>query len=257
LLRCAASIIIGGIIPKVFRSLQDVCESELARKVLEDAMPFKTACPKCERKLQVPDAALGKRVKCPGCAHVWALPAPLTAETVPEPPVKNTRFDEMMSDSLPSAGKPAATAASTAAARVRRPDGAVPSYCTHLGADIVMSFDAGDVTQRIKTKLAKKLGKKGVALYWTHETDSPEIVIRVLRIDQGNQLVRYLCPFIAPAVVEVEGRAAIGGAAPRRFRCVQKAQIGFFGGSARGMLNFCADRVGGKIAKEILKAAGR
>ena len=42
---------------------------------LEKAMPLKTSCPACKKSLQAPDAAAGKRVKCPKCGQAFAVPS--------------------------------------------------------------------------------------------------------------------------------------------------------------------------------------
>ena len=48
-------------------------------------MPIATACPGCKSRLNAPDAAAGKRVKCPKCATVIEVPAPvLDVEVVNE-----------------------------------------------------------------------------------------------------------------------------------------------------------------------------
>jgi phage FluMu protein Com len=48
-------------------------------------MPFKTECPACTKGLQVPNEAVGKRVKCPACAHAWQVAPPVAAVSeVPE-----------------------------------------------------------------------------------------------------------------------------------------------------------------------------
>jgi len=175
---------------------------------------------------------------------------------VAEAPDTIARFDDLLGDSLPSAKSPATTAVAPAAAsRAQQPSGSLASSCTLHGATVTLSFGPVEVIQRLRENLEKKLRKKGITLYWTNEVDSPEIAIRIVKIDEGSQLLRYLLPFIAPAVLEVEGRVAIAGSSPRQFHYTQKAQLGLFGGSARGMLNLCADRVGGKIAKDVLKAS--
>jgi len=56
-------------------------------------MPIPVVCPKCSARLNAPDAAAGKKVKCPKCQGVIAVPEPLPApafEVVddPEPPKK-------------------------------------------------------------------------------------------------------------------------------------------------------------------------
>jgi hypothetical protein len=214
-------------------------------------MPFKTACPNCVKKLQVPDAADGKRVKCPACAHAWQVSRQLIAETVPEEPRIIPWSDDLLCDSLPSAPVPAPAAAPSL---VGKPIGALVSSCTLRGADVNLSFGAAEVIERLRERLEKRLRKKKVALFWSNETASPEISIRIVRIDEGSQVMRYFIPFAAPAILEVAGRIAIPGSASQQFHYTRKAHFGLFGGSPRAMLNICADRMSAKIAKDVLKA---
>ncbi len=54
--------------------------------------------------IQIPASMAGKRVKCPGCSHVWQVPGPVVdAEEVPELPALESRFDDLISDSYPLA----------------------------------------------------------------------------------------------------------------------------------------------------------
>jgi LSD1 subclass zinc finger protein len=39
-------------------------------------MPISVTCSKCEKKLKVPDAAAGKKIRCPSCKTVVMVPAP-------------------------------------------------------------------------------------------------------------------------------------------------------------------------------------
>ena len=57
---------------------------------VSETMPFKTSCPKT---LQVPDAAVGKRAKCPACQHVLLISGPPLAErrAVAAPACANSR----------------------------------------------------------------------------------------------------------------------------------------------------------------------
>lgn len=64
--------------------------------------------------------------------------------------------------------------------------------------------------------------------------------------------MRYIIPFVSPAIMEVEGRVATPNA--RQLKFVQKAQVGLFGGSTVGMMTVNADRLATKIAKEVVKA---
>ncbi len=49
-------------------------------------MPVLVVCSNCSTKLSAPDAAVGKRVKCPKCAAAIPVPGPAPAEVVDEPP---------------------------------------------------------------------------------------------------------------------------------------------------------------------------
>jgi hypothetical protein len=133
-------------------------------------------------------------------------------------------------------------------------DTTITSCCTLKGASTTLSFEPSEVIEELKKTLEKRLMKKGIALRWTDESGTPELLVRVVQIDQGNQFLRYLLPFLSPTVLEVEGQVTVPGSDPRPFHYVQKAQMGLFGGSARGMLKVCADRVAGKIAGDALKA---
>lgn len=55
-------------------------------------MPISVACPKCEKKLQAPDAAAGKKLRCPACKGIVMVPDEFVdsddlVEPDPEPPV--------------------------------------------------------------------------------------------------------------------------------------------------------------------------
>jgi predicted Zn finger-like uncharacterized protein len=42
-------------------------------------MPFTTSCSACQNSLAVPDAAVGRQVRCPVCGQVWTVSRPLPA----------------------------------------------------------------------------------------------------------------------------------------------------------------------------------
>ncbi len=128
--------------------------------------------------------------------------------------------------------------------------------CSLQGAVLNLSCDASYIVNQLQRSLEKKLGKNGVVLSWQDIPEGSEVRIGFVRIDQGNRFLRWLFPFIAPAVVEVEGELTIGGSGPRPFHYVRKAQVGFLGGSAESMLGVCASRVGNHIAKTILTMTG-
>jgi len=130
----------------------------------------------------------------------------------------------------------------------------ITACCSDGGAALKLSFDAAEITAELKACLEKRLLDKGVAIRWSEQATNPELLVRVVEIDQGNQFLRYLLPFIAPAVLEVEGQMTVSGSSPQQLHYVQRAQIGIFGGSARGMLKTCAQRVAKKIASEVLRS---
>lgn len=46
-------------------------------------MSFHTNCPSCRQPLKIKDESTGKRMKCPGCGSVFAVPAPKLANRPP------------------------------------------------------------------------------------------------------------------------------------------------------------------------------
>ena len=55
-------------------------------------MPEVVACPKCQRKSRVPDALMGKKVKCPGCNEIFTAGA--NSAPVPAPPKPKKKADD-------------------------------------------------------------------------------------------------------------------------------------------------------------------
>ena len=49
-------------------------------------MPVVITCPECQQRARVPDAMLGKSVKCPECGATFAVPAESTPPIDPQPP---------------------------------------------------------------------------------------------------------------------------------------------------------------------------
>jgi len=133
----------------------------------------------------------------------------------------------------------------------------ISAWCSDNGAALTVSFDAAQITAELRANIEKRLLKKGVAVRWNGQETGSELVIRVVAMDQGNQFLRWLLPFIAPAVLEVEGQVGLDGSTPEPFHYNQRAQAGLLGGSAQGMLKVNAQRVGHKIADDVLRSMGR
>ncbi len=62
-------------------------------------MPIAVACPSCKAKIKAPDQAVGKKVKCPSCAHLFLVSAPKPAPA----PVEEDVIDDI--DEAPVASK--------------------------------------------------------------------------------------------------------------------------------------------------------
>ncbi len=122
----------------------------------------------------------------------------------------------------------------------------ITSCCTDTDAEINLPFETSVITKELGARLEESL-----TLNWVDESESPELLVRVVKIDQGNQFLRWLLPFIAPATLEVKGHITIGDAAPQQFHHVKNKQVGFLGGSAEGMLKACARRVAAEITSDV------
>lgn len=115
-----------------------------------------------------------------------------------------------------------------------------------------VSVEPTSLVDILREKLQKRLLKKGYAMNLVPQNADPTLLVHLVRLDEGSRMMRYIMPFVSPAIMEVEGRVATPNA--RQFKFVQKAQVGLFGGSTMGMMTVNADRLATKIAKEVVKA---
>jgi hypothetical protein len=111
-----------------------------------------------------------------------------------------------------------------------------------------------DILQDLKREIDKRLGKKGITVKWLDATQTPELAIKLVRIDEGNQFLRYLIPFAAPAIVAIEGQIRVDSQKPRDFESTRRANFGVFGGSAKGMLHTCNVQIAKDVTKEVIRA---
>ena len=63
------------------------------------------ACPECDKKINVPADAVGKKIRCKACEHVFAVPAP--AGKKPAAPAKGAGAKKKAPDSKAAKPKPA------------------------------------------------------------------------------------------------------------------------------------------------------
>jgi len=137
-------------------------------------------------------------------------------------------------------------------------DKTVTAWCWDAGATL-KSFDGlpGKIMAEMRASIERRLLKKGIAVRWNNQEVGSELLIRVVAIDGGNQFLRWLLPFISPAIFEVEVQVGIGGSTAQQFHYTQRSHFGLFGGSAQTMLTLNAQRVANKIAGDVLRAVGR
>ena len=121
------------------------------------------------------------------------------------------------------------------------------------GAEINYAGSTEELMDRMIKRLTKLLAKKGITLMLASAPQEAELHIRIVQIEQGNQLLRYLLPFIAPAFVELEVDCKAAGTTPETLFYKQTAQVGLFGGTASGMLGVCVDRIAGRMTKDLVK----
>src|SRR5581483_1241549 len=94
-------------------------------------MPVSVTCP-CGAKLTAPDAAAGKKVKCPKCGHPVAVPAAAGFEVVdeeePAPATRPRRRVEDDGDDRPRKGK-----------RKAKKSGGVPVWAWAAGGGVLVA----------------------------------------------------------------------------------------------------------------------
>jgi hypothetical protein len=81
------------------------------------------SCPSCEKVISVPPEAIGKRIRCKACAHVFTVPAPAAK---------------------PASAKPAAAKPATAKPAAAKPASPPPPSTTPVPDDAPIAFDEDD-----------------------------------------------------------------------------------------------------------------
>jgi len=114
--------------------------------------------------------------------------------------------------------------------------------------------DVAGLVDRLKSALSRKLDRPGIEVVWREAASAGDLRIQFVRIDKGNQLVRHLVPFLAPASVEIKGSYQIPKNGSIPFHHVEKTSFGLFGGSARHMLGVCVDRLALQLAHDVSRA---
>jgi len=208
---------------------------------------IKFYCPSCRQRVVCDAEYRGRNSTCPTCRNEITIPfttrptpAVVSASPSVSPPLAHSH-GSVVPPPLPTHEQGNASKCLTA-------------LFVAQGAALTLSFDPVEVVQEFRNALNTRLLKKGFTLNWTDDCENPHILIRLVSVDQGNQFLRWLLPFIAPAVLEVEGQVTVGGTKPQQFHFVQRAQMGIAGGSARHMLKVCATRSAHRVAADVLSA---
>jgi hypothetical protein len=128
------------------------------------------------------------------------------------------------------------------------------AHCSIRETEVKLNRPTAEILKDLKSEVEKRLSKKGISVEWIDATQTPELALRLVRIDEGNQLLRYLLPFLAPAVVAIEGQVSVDSQEPREFQSTRRAHFGLFGGTAKAMLHVCNVQVAKDITKAVTKA---
>lgn len=113
----------------------------------------------------------------------------------------------------------------------------------------------GLVLDAVKETLTKRLRKKGFDVEWSQQPGPQDLWVTITQIDPGNQFLRWLIPFLSPAIVSIQGQLNPPNSAPPvPFQIEQKAHFGLLGGTGQGMLKQCATEAAKRIGKIVVKS---
>ena len=107
------------------------------------------------------------------------------------------------------------------------------------------------VVDSLKTRLERHLLEKDIAVLWNTQVAGSELILQIIGVDPGNQLQRWLL-LACPAVLKIEGRFGPDSPNPQSFQYTDRAYWGLAGGTPRQMLTRCAQRIAGKIARDLI-----
>jgi len=198
---------------------------------------MKFPCPHCGQRIEADADMVGMQFNCPSCSRPFTVPA--AAPVVVPPPLPPVIVPPL--SCIPDTAPPDPNALRCA--------------IVTDGAALTMSFDVMELVDEMKNRIEKRLLKKNIAVQW-QTSGAAALQIHLVAVNQGNQFLRWLIPFVAPAVFDVQGQIAVGGNQPQPFHYIQKAHFGLFGGSPRYMLKVCTRRAADKIAKDVARASG-
>ena len=239
---------------------------------------MKVPCPSCEKTLSIGDNLAGKRVKCPGCAEVFQVPAasavaaaptkkaaaPIAAVKKGAPPAPVKKRCPECEGALTSDGLECTECGWTArpAKPKRRPKTDDVERDDDLGRCYVhIRKDEVGLNEEIEKRLKKYFETEELDMELMPENEDPpeelgpnDVVIagRVNVADYGSQFMRYFMTMVTvfgPGACKLEAEADIeteDGTTPVKAKVMQG--IGVLGGTGAGLMKRNVQVVAGKIA---------
>jgi hypothetical protein len=205
----------------------------------------------CGEILEAEANEVGRQVQCPSCGEALVVPSSSSST-----PVHALNY---------SAGggvkRPGSWVRTPAAVpeKLRSP-GMPPCYLVLQtnGADVKAEFDPSPVMDTLAEGFAKKIRKRfDVQIVQAPPPPpdaSPCVVLRLVRLDEGNRLLRYFLTFFAGGtVLELQGDVRSASGKQQSIRERHKGRAGLFGGDSINLLKASAKYLGTKIAKKAMK----
>jgi hypothetical protein len=211
---------------------------------------------KCGEALQMEESQAGTWVQCPACGVVMTVPSesePISMKPVstPQGSVRAPR-----AESMPSPMDNFAAVPTSIPENLRSP-GNPPCYLMLItrGAVVSEAFDVLPVMEALAQAFAKKMRSRyDVQIVSKAPESAPSAVIRLARIDEGNQFLRYFLTFLAgKTVLEVTGNVRSASGTQVTIHETHKGMAGLMGGSSKSLIKASAKYLGTKIAKKALK----
>lgn len=81
--------------------------------------------------------------------------------------------------------------------------------------------------------------------------ESPDLLVRIERINTGNRFLRWLLPGLSPAEVQFYCEFRLPNGVVKNFNIVPSGNFGLFGGSTPSMLKGCAKKAVKEIQSQI------
>lgn len=110
-------------------------------------------------------------------------------------------------------------------------------------------FEPEEFVEALDVELAQCCRKEGLKVV---EGRNAHVVIEgiILKVDEGNQALRYIFPGLGASKLDIKGKITPHGEEPEEFRQVQGGYIGLFGGNSKTLLQQALQRASRIIARD-------